>query len=79
MPVGAGSLVELAKRVGQQRQGVAAGRLLHHPLCEPGRELEPRPLRRALDDLGQAGAAQRLDDEGVVHDLRQPGPLGAPR
>ena len=64
-----GPLVELSKRVGQERQGVTTYRLLRHPFNKARCELETGALGGTLDDFGQPGPAQGLHNHGLVDRL----------
>src|SRR6266496_1287081 len=64
-----GPLVELSKRVGQERQGITAYRLLGHSFNKARCELETGALGGTLDDFGQPGTAQGLHNHGLVDRL----------
>ena len=61
-PSRAGTVIERLQRVGQQWQGVGGVDILDDPFREPRLQLEPKPVGRLLDDLGERadGAQWRL-------------------
>ena len=52
-PICAATIIQRLQRVGQQWQGVGGVDILDDAFREPWLQLEPKPVGRLLDDLGE--------------------------